>query len=135
MKFTKLNYLLFLLFLMFVYLLGIEITVNYINYFFSLFFKYIVYYLIISLIDIVCLILYYIVGLYILHVYVKKRELGEKIYISKVLPDFIIKKLEDLKLFSEKDVLIREIKRLYYGQIVICSIAVIIICFGIYSTI
>ena len=76
---------------MFVYLLGIEITVNYINYYFSLFFKYIVYYLIISLIDIVCLILYYILGLYILHVYVKKRELGEKIYISKVLPDFKIK--------------------------------------------
>lgn len=57
-----------------------------------------------------------------IHICCKKIELGEKIYISKVLPDFIIEYLEELELFSKEEIVVKEIKRMYYIQISIYSI-------------
>ena len=66
-----------------------------------------------------------VLSLYILHLYCRRREIGEKIYISKTLPDFVIKYLEDLKFFSESDIAIKVIKRMYYKQIVLYFFLVI----------
>ena len=70
--------------------------------------------------------IHFVLSLYILHIYCVKRDKGEKIYISKTLPDFLIKYLKELKYFSKKDILVKEIKRMTYIQIVISSIAAII---------
>lgn len=80
----------FLIFLS-VYLLGVDTTNSYINSFFFLIRQYQLYLYILGLIPSIFLILYFIISLYILHIYCLKRELGQQIYISKTLPaDFVI---------------------------------------------
>ena len=69
--------------------------------------------------------IHFVLSLYILHIYCVKRDKGENIYISKTLPDFVIKYLEDLKFFSESDIAIKVIKRMYYKQIVLYFFLVI----------
>ena len=76
--------------------------------------------------------IHFVLSLYILHIYCVKRDKGENIYISKTLPDFLIKYLKELKYFSKKDILAKEIKRMTYIQIVISSIAAIIWIFWIF---
>ena len=118
MKLIKLLPLLLSIFL-FVYILGIDHTISFITSFFFLYLKYqnVLYF--IMLLFILFYLLNNVLSLYILHLYCRRREIGENIYISKTLPDFVIKYLEDLKFFSESDIVIKEIKRMYYIQIVI----------------
>ena len=125
MKLIKLLPLLLSIFL-FVYILGIDHTISFITSFFFLYLKYqnVLYF--IMLLFILFYLLNNVLSLYILHLYCRRREIGEKIYISKTLPDFLIKYLKELKYFSKKDILVKEIKRMTYIQIVISSIAAII---------
>ena len=125
MKLIKLLPLLLSIFL-FVYILGIDHTISFITYLYLLFrkFEYVIYYIMFA--GLLFLLIHFVLSLYILHIYCVKRDKGENIYISKTLPDFVIKYLEDLKFFSESDIVIKEIKRMYYIQIVISSIAAII---------
>ena len=125
MKLIKLLPLLLSIFL-FVYILGIDHTISFITSFFFLYLKYqnVLYF--IMLLFILFYLLNNVLSLYILHLYCRRREIGEKIYISKTLPDFLIKYLKELKYFSKKDILVKEMKRLTYIQIVISSIAAII---------
>ena len=125
MKLIKLLHLLLSIFL-FVYILGIDHTISFITSFFFLYLKYqnVLYF--IMLLFILFYLLNNVLSLYILHLYCRRREIGEKIYISKTLPDFLIKYLKELKYFSKKDILVKEIKRMTYIQIVISSIAAII---------
>ena len=118
MKLIKLLPLLLSIFL-FVYILGVDHTISFITSLFFLYLKYqnVLYF--IMLLFILFYLLNNVLSLYILHLYCRRREIGEKIYISKTLPDFVIKYLEDLKFFSESDIVIKEIKRMYYIQIVI----------------
>ena len=131
MKLIKLLPLLLSIFL-FVYILGIDHTISFITSFFFLYLKYqnVLYF--IMLLFILFYLLNNVLSLYILHLYCRKREIGEKIYISKTLPDFLIKYLKELKYFSKKDILVKEIKRMTYIQIVISSIAAIIWIFWIF---
>ena len=125
MKLIKLLPLLLSIFL-FVYILGIDHTISFITSFFFLYLKYqnVLYF--IMLLFILFHLFNNVLSLYILHLYCRKREIGENIYISKTLPDFLIKYLKELKYFSKKDILVKEIKRMTYIQIVISSIAAII---------
>ena len=125
MKLIKLLPLLLSIFL-FVYILGVDHTISFITSFFFLYLKYqnVLYF--IMLLFILFYLLNNVLSLYILHLYCRRREIGEKIYISKTLPDFLIKYLKELKYFSKKDILVKEIKRMTYIQIVISSIAAII---------
>ena len=131
MKLIKLLPLLLSIFL-FVYILGIDHTISFITSFFFLYLKYqnVLYF--IMLLFILFYLLNNVLSLYILHLYCRRREIGEKIYISKTLPDFLIKYLKELKYFSKKDILVKEIKRMTYIQIVISSIAAIIWIFWIF---
>ena len=124
MKLIKLLPLLLSIFL-FVYILGIDHTISFITSFFFLYLKYqnVLYF--IMLLFILFYLLNNVLSLYILHLYCRRREIGEKIYISKTLPDFLIKYLEDLKFFSESDIAIKVIKRMYYKQIVLYFFLVI----------
>ena len=125
MKLIKLLPLLLSIFL-FVYILGIDHTISFITYLYLLFrkFEYVIYYIMFA--GLLFLLIHFVLSLYILHIYCRRREIGEKIYISKTLPDFLIKYLKELKYFSKKDILVKEIKRMTYIQIVISSIAAII---------
>ena len=125
MKLIKLLPLLLSIFL-FVYILGIDHTISFITSFFFLYLKYqnVLYF--IMLLIILFHLFNNVLSLYILHLYCRRREIGENIYISKTLPDFLIKYLKELKYFSKKDILVKEIKRMTYIQIVISSIAAII---------
>ena len=125
MKLIKLLPLLLSIFL-FVYILGIDHTISFITSFFFLYLKYqnVLYF--IMLLFILFHLFNNVLSLYILHLYCRRREIGENIYISKTLPDFLIKYLKELKYFSKKDILVKEIKRMTYIQIVISSIAAII---------
>ena len=125
MKLIKLLPLLLSIFL-FVYILGVDHTISFITSFFFLYLKYqnVLYF--IMLLIILFHLFNNVLSLYILHLYCRKREIGENIYISKTLPDFLIKYLKELKYFSKKDILAKEIKRMTYIQIVISSIAAII---------
>ena len=125
MKLIKLLPLLLSIFL-FVYILGIDHTISFITSFFFLYLKYQSVLYFIMLLFILFYLLNNVLSLYILHLYCRRREIGEKIYISKTLPDFLIKYLKELKYFSKKDILVKEIKRMTYIQIVISSIAAII---------
>ena len=131
MKLIKLLPLLLSIFL-FVYILGIDHTISFITSFFFLYLKYqnVLYF--IMLLFILFYLLNNVLSLYILHLYCRRREIGENIYISKTLPDFLIKYLKELKYFSKKDILVKEIKRMTYIQIVISSIAAIIWIFWIF---
>ena len=131
MKLIKLLPLLLSIFL-FVYIFGIDHTISFITSFFFLYLKYqnVLYF--IMLLFILFYLLNNVLSLYILHLYCRRREIGEKIYISKTLPDFLIKYLKELKYFSKKDILVKEIKRMTYIQIVISSIAAIIWIFWIF---
>ena len=118
MKLIKLLPLLLSIFL-FVYILGVDHTISFIT---SLFFLYLKYQNVLYFIMLLIILFHLfnnVLSLYILHLYCRRREIGENIYISKTLPDFLIKYLEDLKFFSESDIVIKEIKRMYYIQIVI----------------
>ena len=125
MKLIKLLPLLLSIFL-FVYILGVNHTISFITYLYLLFrkFEYVLCYIMLA--GLLFGLIFFVLSLYILHIYCVKRDKGENIYISKTLPDFVIKYLEDLKFFSESDIVIKEIKRMYYIQIVISSIAAII---------
>ena len=131
MKLIKLLPLLLSIFL-FVYILGVNHTISFITSLFFLYLKYqnVLYF--IMLLFILFYLLNNVLSLYILHLYCRRREIGEKIYISKTLPDFLIKYLKELKYFSKKDILVKEIKRMTYIQIVISSIAAIIWIFWIF---
>ena len=131
MKLIKLLPLLLSIFL-FVYILGIDHTISFITSFFFLYLKYqnVLYF--IMLLFILFHLFNNVLSLYILHLYCRRREIGEKIYISKTLPDFLIKYLKELKYFSKKDILVKKIKRMTYIQIVISSIAAIIWIFWIF---
>ena len=124
MKLIKLLPLLLSIFL-FVYILGIDHTISFITYLYLLFrkFEYVIYYIMFA--GLLFLLIHFVLSLYILHIYCVKRDKGEKIYISKTLPDFVIKYLEDLKFFSESDIAIKVIKRMYYKQIVLYFFLVI----------
>lgn len=105
-----------------VYVLGFNTTMSYILALFFLIKEYRVYLYIIVLLSILFLILYFVLSLYIVHLFAKKKDTGVMIYISKTLPDFIIKYLEELECYSENVIAIKEFKRMYYIQIVIYSI-------------
>ena len=124
MKLIKLLPLLLSIFL-FVYILGIDHTISFITSFFFLYLKYqnVLYF--IMLLFILFHLFNNVLSLYILHLYCRRREIGENIYISKTLPDFVIKYLEDLKFFSESDIAIKVIKKMYYKQIVLYFFLVI----------
>ena len=124
MKLIKLLPLLLSIFL-FVYILGIDHTISFITYLYLLFrkFEYVIYYIMFA--GLLFLLIHFVLSLYILHIYCVKRDKGENIYISKTLPDFVIKYLEDLKFFSESDIAIKVIKRMYYKQIVLYFFLVI----------
>ena len=124
MKLIKLLPLLLSIFL-FVYILGIDHTISFITYLYLLFrkFEYVIYYIMFA--GLLFLLIHFVLSLYILHIYCVKRDKGKKIYISKTLPDFVIKYLEDLKFFSESDIAIKVIKRMYYKQIVLYFFLVI----------
>ena len=124
MKLIKLLPLLLSIFL-FVYILGIDHTISFITYLYLLFrkFDYVIYYIMFA--GLLFLLIHFVLSLYILHIYCVKRDKGENIYISKTLPDFVIKYLEDLKFFSESDIAIKVIKRMYYKQIVLYFFLVI----------
>ena len=125
MKLIKLLPLLLSIFL-FVYILGVDHTISFITYLYLLFrkFGYVLYYIMFA--GLLFGLIHFVLSLYIIHIYCVKRDKGEKIYISKTLPDFLIKYLKELKYFSKKDILVKEIKRMTYIQIVISSIAAII---------
>ena len=125
MKLIKLLPLLLSIFL-FVYILGVNHTISFITYLYLLFrkFEYVLCYIMLA--SLLFGLIFFVLSLYILHIYSVKRDKGENIYISKTLPDFVIKYLEDLKFFRESDIDIKEIKRMYYIQIVISYIAAII---------
>ena len=131
MKLIKLLPLLLSIFL-FVYILGIDHTISFITYLYLLFrkFGYVLYYIMFA--GLLFGLIHFVLSLYILHIYCRRREIGENIYISKTLPDFVIKYLEDLKFFSESDIVIKEIKRMYYIQIVIYFIIAILWIFWIF---
>ena len=124
MKLIKLLPLLLSIFL-FVYILGVDHTIRFITYLYLLFrkFGYVIYYIMFA--GLLFGLIHFVLSLYILHIYCVKRDKGEKIYISKTLPDFVIKYLEDLKFFSESDIAIKVIKRMYYIQIVLYFFLVI----------
>ena len=124
MKLIKLLPLLLSIFL-FVYILGVDHTISFITYLYLLFrkFGYVIYYIMFA--GLLFGLIHFVLSLYILHIYCVKREIGENIYISKTLPDFVIKYLEDLKFFSESDIAIKVIKRMYYKQIVLYFFLVI----------
>ena len=124
MKLIKLLPLLLSIFL-FVYILGVDHTISFITYLYLLFrkFGYVLYYIMFA--GLLFGLIHFVLSLYILHIYCVKRDKGEKIYISKTLPDFVIKYLEDLKFFSESDIAIKVIKRMYYKQIVLYFFLVI----------
>ena len=124
MKLIKLLPLLLSIFL-FVYILGVDHTISFITYLYLLFrkFGYVIYYIMFA--GLLFGLIHFVLSLYILHIYCVKRDKGEKIYISKTLPDFLIKYLEDLKFFSESDIAIKVIKRMYYKQIVLYFFLVI----------
>ena len=131
MKLIKLLPLLLSIFL-FVYILGVDHTISFIT---SLFFLYLKYQNVLYFIMLLIILFHLfnnVLSLYILHLYCRRREIGENIYISKTLPDFLIKYLKELKYFSKKDILVKEIKRMTYIQIVISSIAAIIWIFWIF---
>ena len=128
MKLIKLLPLLLSIFL-FVYIIGVDHTISFIT---SLFFLYLKYQNVLYFIMLLIILFHLfnnVLSLYILHLYCRRREIGENIYISKTLPDFLIKYLKELKYFSKKDILVKEIKRMTYIQIVISSIAAIILIF------
>ena len=55
-----------------------------------------------------------------MHIFIYANDKGEKIYISIVLPDFVIKYLQDLECYSkEGKETIKYIKTLYYRWLVI----------------
>ena len=124
MKLIKLLPLLLSIFL-FVYILGVDHTISFITYLYLLFrkFGYVIYYIMFA--GLLFGLIHFVLSLYIIHIYCVKRDKGEKIYISKTLPDFVIKYLEDLKFFSESDIAIKVIKRMYYKQIVLYFFLVI----------
>ena len=124
MKLIKLLPLLLSIFL-FVYILGVDHTISFITYLYLLFrkFGYVLYYIMFA--GLLFGLIHFVLSLYILHIYCVKRDKGEKMYISKTLPDFVIKYLEDLKFFSESDIAIKVIKRMYYKQIVLYFFLVI----------
>ena len=124
MKLIKLLPLLLSIFL-FVYILGVDHTISFITYLYLLFrkFGYVIYYIMFA--GLLFGLIHFVLSLYILHIYCVKRDKGEKIYISKTLPDFVIKYLEDLKFFSESDIAIKVIKKMYYKQIVLYFFLVI----------
>ena len=124
MKLIKLLPLLLSIFL-FVYILGVDHTISFITYLYLLFrkFGYVIYYIMFA--GLLFGLIHFVLSLYILHIYCVKRDKGENIYISKTLPDFVIKYLEDLKFFSESDIAIKVIKRMYYKQIVLYFFLVI----------
>ena len=124
MKLIKLLPLLLSIFL-FVYILGVDHTISFITYLYLLFrkFEYVIYYIMFA--GLLFGLIHFVLSLYILHIYCVKRDKGEKIYISKTLPDFVIKYLEDLKFFSESDIAIKVIKKMYYKQIVLYFFLVI----------
>ena len=124
MKLIKLLPLLLSIFL-FVYILGVDHTISFITYLYLLFrkFGYVLYYIMFA--GLLFGLIHFVLSLYILHIYCRRRDIGEKIYISKTLPDFVIKYLEDLKFFSESDIAIKVIKRMYYKQIVLYFFLVI----------
>ena len=90
--------------------------------FFYLIESYLVYICILVLISIIYFILYFATSLYMLHNYSVKVEKGEKISIPKTLPDFVINLLKYIKLFSDIDAGIKEIKWECYLHIVLYSI-------------
>ena len=124
MKLIKLLPLLLSIFL-FVYILGVDHTISFITYLYLLFrkFGYVIYYIMFA--GLLFGLIHFVLSLYILHIYCVKRDKGENIYISKTLPDFVIKYLEDLKFFSESDIAIKVIKKMYYKQIVLYFFLVI----------
>ena len=124
MKLIKLLPLLLSIFL-FVYIIGVDHTISFITYLYLLFrkFGYVIYYIMFA--GLLFGLIHFVLSLYILHIYCVKRDKGEKMYISKTLPDFVIKYLEDLKFFSESDIAIKVIKRMYYKQIVLYFFLVI----------
>ena len=124
MKLIKLLPLLLSIFL-FVYILGVDHTISFITSLYLLFrkFGYVIYYIMFA--GLLFGLIHFVLSLYILHIYCVKRDKGENIYISKTLPDFVIKYLEDLKFFSESDIAIKVIKRMYYKQIVLYFFLVI----------
>ena len=125
-------FLLFFLICLAFYILGPNVTLSYICDFFSLIEFYLVYINILVLIFIIYWILYCATTLYTLHIYSVKAEKGEKIRIPKALPDFVINQLKFLKLFSNSDAGIKEIKRTYYAGLVLFSISALIMSFFIY---
>lgn len=59
------------------------------------------------------MVIYYIVSLYMLHIFLAKDK-GEKIHISTVLPDFFIKELQFLESFSKEKEFIKSLKSQYF---------------------
>ena len=108
-----------LLLLFFTYIFGVNTIIKLIIYFLFLIKIYKIHIYSLVLLSIVGFILYFIISLYILHIYTKKLDFSEIIYIPKTLPDFVVKYLEVLKHISSDKLLLKEIKRMYYIMITI----------------
>ena len=108
-----------LLLLFFTYIFGVNTIIKLIIYFLFLIKIYKLHIYSLVLLSIVGFILYFIISLYILHIYTKKLDFSEIIYIPKTLPDFVVKYLEVLKHISSDKLLLKEIKRMYYIMITI----------------
>jgi hypothetical protein len=92
------------------YIIGIQKTVLFIIYLILFIKQYIIYFLILLLIICLLLVFNFTFNLYVLHKFYVAFQKNEKIIIPKTLPDFVIKKLEDLEMISKNEVLLKEYK-------------------------
>jgi len=76
-------------------------------------------------------VIYFIINLYVLHLFSKSLEKKDKIFIPKTLPEFLIKKLETLELISKDNIILKEVTRMYYIQINIYLLFSVIYLFAI----
>ena len=68
------------------------------------------------------LLLHFFINLYTLHKCVLLNNKSEKLKISPVLPDFYIKYLEQMYLFSSDKDVVKYLKRIYFVQAIIYAI-------------
>lgn len=104
------------------FLLYIFLNTNslmYVTYLFSFLTLYKVYIYIFVIIICSLLVLYLILSLYLLHNFIKSQVKGFKVQISSVLPNFLIKYLQNLENYSKSEETIGCIKSLYYRYIII----------------
>jgi hypothetical protein len=71
-------------------------------------------------------VLYAVLNLYVLHKFYVSHKKNKKILIPKILPNFLITKLEDLEMFSQTESGVKVVKDIYYKTIIFSIIFAII---------